>query len=347
MPPGPPGGREREILTAIVETFIASGEPVGSRTIARASREGLSPATVRNVMADLADAGYLEQPHTSAGRVPTAEAYRYYVEQLSGEAHLSHENQSIIQDTLTGVTDVQEFMERTSHVLSLISHGVGVTVASTGPRNALEHVYFSRLGDQKVLAVVVTRSGVVRDRVLRMDIPQADLDLAARYLNENFRGWTMEDMRAELARRIESERGEYQALMKSIELLYQQGALASNEGSDVVFVEGAANLVTGEPDQQRLQDMLRTLEEKEKVIKLLSAYLDTRQEAVRVVIGLDQALPSSSLQNFVLIGAPARVGGEVRGSLAVIGPTRLDYQHTMSAVSYIARLFDKLLNESE
>ncbi len=347
MPPGPPGGREREILTAIVETFIASGEPVGSRTIARASREGLSPATIRNVMADLADAGYLEQPHTSAGRVPTAEAYRYYVEQLSGEAHLSHENESIIQDTLTGVSDVQEFMERTSHVLSLISHGVGVTVASTGPRNALEHVYFSRLGDQKVLAVVVTRSGVVRDRVLRLDIPQADLDLAARYLNENFRGWTMEDMRAELARRIETERGEYQALMKSIELLYQQGALASSEANDVVFVEGAANLVAGEKDQQRLQDMLRTLEEKEKVIKLLSAYLDTRQEAVRVVIGLDEALPSSSLQNFVLIGAPARVGGEVRGSLAVIGPTRLDYQHTMSAVSYIARLFDKLLNESE
>src|ERR1035438_5988071 len=347
MPPGPPGGREREILTAIVETFIASGEPVGSRTIARASREGLSPATIRNVMADLADAGYLEQPHTSAGRVPTAEAYRYYVEQLSGETHLSHENQSIIQDTLTGVTDVAEFMERTSHVLSLISHGVGVTVASTGPRNALEHVYFSRLSDQKVLAVVVTRSGVVRDRVLRLDIPQADLDLASRYLNENFRGWTMEDMRAELARRIETERGEYQALMKSIERLYQQGALASNEGTDVVFVEGAANLVTGEEDRQRLQDMLRTLEEKEKVVKLLGAYLDTRQEAVRVVIGLDEALPASNLQNFVLIGAPARVGGEVMGSLAVIGPTRLDYQHTMSAVSYIARLFDKLLNESE
>jgi heat-inducible transcriptional repressor len=107
------------------------------------------------------------------------------------------------------------------------------------------------------------------------------------------------------------------------------------------------NQVAGQEDRERLQDMLRTLEEKEKVVKLLSAYLDTRQEAVRVVIGLDEALPSSSLQNFVLIGAPARVGGEVMGSLAVIGPTRLDYQHTMSAVSYIARLFDKLLNESE
>ncbi len=320
---------------------------MGSRTIARSSREGLSAATIRNVMADLTDAGYLEQPHTSAGRVPTPEAYRYYVEQLSGEAHLSRENESIIQDTLTGVADVQEFMERTSHVLSLISHSVGVTIATSGPRNALEHVYFSRLGDQKVLAVVVTRSGVVRDRVLRLDIPQADLDLAARYLNENFRGWTMEDMRVELARRIEGERSEYDRLMKSLEQLYKQGALAGTEGTETVFVEGAANLLTGEDDRQRLQDLLRTLEEKEKVVKLLSAYLDTRQEAVRVVIGLDEALPASSLQNFVLIGAPARVGGEVVGSLAVIGPTRLDYQHTMSAVSYITRLFDKLLNESE
>jgi heat-inducible transcriptional repressor len=345
MPPGPAGGREREILTAIVETFIASGEPVGSRTLARTSREGLSAATIRNVMADLADAGFLEQPHASAGRVPTAEAYRYYVEQLSGEARLSHENQSIIKDTLTGATDVEEFMERTSHVLSLISHSVGVTVATTGPRNALDHVYFSRLSEQKVLAVVVARSGVVRDRVLRLDISQNDLDLAARYINENFRGWTMDDMRAELARRLEQERSEYNRLMNSLEQLYQQGALASNQGTQAVFVEGAANLVTGDQDRQRLQEMLRTLEEKEKVVKLLGAYLDTQQEAVRVVIGLDEALPS--MQNFVLIGAPARVGGEVMGSLAVIGPTRLDYQHTMSAVSYIARLFDKLLNESE
>jgi heat-inducible transcriptional repressor len=345
MPSGPAGEREREILTAIVETFIATGEPVGSRTLARTSREGLSAATIRNVMADLADAGFLDQPHTSAGRVPSTEAYRYYVEQLSGETRLSHENESIIQDTLTGVTDVQEFMERTSHVLSLISHSVGVTVASSGPRNALEHVYFSRLGHQKVLAVVVTRSGVVRDRVLRLDLPQSELDLAARYINDNFRGWIMEDMRAEIARRLETERSEYDRLMQSIEQLYKQGALATSDAPEAVFVEGAANLVTGEEDRQRLQDMLRTLEEKEKVVKLLSAYLDARQEAVRVVIGLDEALPS--MRNFVLIGAPARVGGEVMGSLAVIGPTRLDYQHTMSAVSYIARLFDKLLNESE
>ena len=346
MPPGPPiGEREREILTAIVETFIATGDPVGSRTLARSNREGLSPATIRNVMADLADAGYLEQPHTSAGRVPSSEAYRYYVEQLTGKASLSQEDQGIIKDSLHGVSDVQEFMERTSHVLSLISHNVGITVAVGGPKNALEHVYFSRLGDQKVLAVLVTRSGLVRDRVLRLDLPQADLDAAARFINENFRGWTMEAMRAELARRLEQERSEYDRLMKSVEQLYQQGALTADETAQVVFVEGASNLVTGEQDRQRLQELLQTLEEKQKIVELLGAYLDAKQEAVRVVIGLDEALPS--MRNFVLIGAPARVGDDVMGSLAVIGPTRIDYQHTMTAVSYIARLFDKILNESE
>jgi len=350
MPAGPSiGDRERQILTAIVETFIATGDPVGSRTLARSNKEGLSPATIRNVMADLAEAGFLEQPHTSAGRVPSTEAYRYYVEQLTGKAslsdNLSQEDQGMIQESLHGVADVQEFMERTSHVLSLISHNVGVTVAIGGPKNALEHVYFSRLGDQKVLAVLVTRSGLVRDRVLRMDLPQSDLDAAARFINDNFRGWTMETMRSELARRLEQERSEYDRLMSSVEQLYRQGALAADETAQVVFVEGASNLVNSQHDNKRLQELLQALEEKQKIVELLGAYLDAKQEAVRVVIGLDEALPS--MRNFVLIGAPARVGDDVMGSLAVIGPTRIDYQHTMTAVSYIARLFDKLLNESE
>ena len=136
------GNREREILTALVETFITTGEPVGSRTLARSNREGLSAASIRNVMADLSEAGFLEQPHTSSGRVPTTEAYRYYVEQITGTASLAPQEESMISDSLAGITDVQEFMERTSHVLSLISRNVGVAVATSGPRNALEHVYF-------------------------------------------------------------------------------------------------------------------------------------------------------------------------------------------------------------
>jgi len=339
------GDREREILTAIVETFISTGEPVGSRMISRSSREGLSPATIRNVMADLADAGYLEQPHTSAGRIPSASAYRYYVEQLSGKTQLSQADEGMIQDSLQGVTDVQEFMERTSHVLSLISRNVGVAVATSGAKNALEHVYFSRLGDQKVLAVVVTKSGVVRDRVLRLDLPQSDLDAAARFINENFRGWTLKDVRAEIAGRLEQERSEYDRLMTSVEQLYKQGVLSGEDSAQVVFVEGAANLVPSEQDRKRLQELLHALDEKQRLIELLGAYLDAKQEAVRVVIGLDEAQPS--MRNLVLIGTPARVGGEVMGSLAVLGPPRMDYQHTITAVSYIARLFDKVLNESE
>jgi len=341
------GQRERDILTAVIETYLESGEPVGSRTVARRNREGLSPASIRNVMSDLAEAGMLEQPHTSAGRVPTPQAYRYYVEHLTGQARIMPADQEMIEGQLQGLTDVGEFMERTSRVLSLISRGVGVAITGAGSGNALEHVYFSRLADHKVLAVVVPRSGVVRDRLLRMqhDLPQADLELAARYINENFRGWTLNKVRAELARRIEQERSEYDRLHRSLEQLYQQGALGSDDRARGVYVEGAVNLLNTEQDRERLRHLMETLNEKERVAELLSAYLDARQEAVRVVIGLEDALPE--MRNFVLIGAPARVGEEVMGSLAVIGPTRMDYQHTISAVSYIARLFDRILNEVE
>jgi len=338
------GPREREILTAIIETYIVSGEPVGSRTLSRQNKDGLSPATIRNVMADLVDAGFLEQPHTSAGRVPTAQAYRYYVDQISGKALISPADQNLISETLQDTVDIQQFLERTSHVLSLVSSGVGVAIAKTGQQNALEHVHFSRQGPNKVLAVVVTKSGVVHDRMMKLDrdLSQIDLDTAANYINVNFRGWTVDKLKAEIAKRIEHERSEYDQIMQNLKELYKSGALAAGEPSRNIFVEGVANLVAKQEDREQLREMLKTLEEKERVAELLSAYLDTQQEAVRVVIGLEETVPE--MRNFVLIGAPARVGEEMLGSLAVIGPTRMDYQHTITAVSYIAQLFDKLLN---
>ena len=342
------GSREREILTAIIETYIATGEPVGSRTLARSNKDSLSPATIRNVMADLADAGLLEQPHTSAGRVPSPQGYRYYVEQLTGRAQISQADQEMITSSFSGIGDPQEFLERTSHVLSLISRGVGVAVSSPGrDRNELEHVYFSRLASGKVLAVVVTRSGLVRDRVLRMerDVPQTELETAANYINSNFQGWTIDSIRNELARRIEQERSEYDKLMSSIEQLYLGGALHQDSESNTVYVEGVSNLIVKDADRERLREMLRVLEEKQRIVELLSSYVDTKQEAVRVVIGLEERLPE--MRNLVLIGAPARVGDEMVGSLAVIGPTRMDYEHTITAVSYIAQLFDKVLNGNQ
>ena len=341
------GRREQEILTAIVETYISTGEPVGSRTLARRNSEGLSAATIRNVMADLAEAGLLAQPHTSSGRVPSVEGYRYYAEKLSGGATLKPDDEQAIQRYFQGVNEVQEFMERTSHVLSLISSGVGVAITTAGPRNALEHVHFQRLAGQRVLAIVVTHSGVVRDRLLRLthDVEQRELDLASRYINDNFRGWLLEDVRRELERRIEQERSEYDKLMRSVAELYNSGALAAQNETAEVFVEGTANLVQRENDSDRLRQLLKTLEEKSRIVELLSSYVDTKQEAVRVIIGLEETMPD--LSSFVLIGAPARSGQEILGRLAVIGPTRMDYAHTIHAVSYIAQLFDKLLNDSE
>ena len=340
----PIGPRERQILTALVETYISTGEPVGSVTLSRAyNKEGLSPATIRNVMAELSEGGYIEQPHTSAGRIPTPAAYRFYVDQISGRAQITEQSRELITGSLTGVGDVQEFMERTSRVLSLISSGVGVAVSAGGPTNTLDHIYFTRLASNKILAVVVTTNGVVRDRLLRVsrELSQTDLETAANYINENFRGWTIADIRGELLRRVEQQRNEYDRLMQAVNELNQAGALET-QAAPAVFVEGVANLVDARADRDRLTQMLRTLEERQKVGELLGAYLDAQQEAVRVVIGLEDAAPG--MKDFVLIGAPARVGNEVMGSVAVIGPTRMDYQHTITAVSYIAGLFDKILN---
>lgn len=340
------GRREQEILTAIVETYISTGEPVGSRTLARSNGEGLSAATIRNVMADLAEAGLLAQPHTSSGRVPSVAGYRYYVERLSGTMQLADDDQQHIQHYFQGVEDVPEFMERTSHVLSLISSGVGVAVVSNGPQRALEHVHFQRLTEQRVLAIVVTRCGMVRDRVLRLprDFAQDELDLAARYINDNFRGWLLETARREIERRLAEERSEYDRLMQSIAQLYQSGALPAADTAEV-FVEGTANLVSDERDSERLRQLLKTLEEKARIVELLASYVDARQEQVRVIVGLEDSAPD--LRGLVLIGAPARSGEELLGRVAVIGPTRIDYQNTMNAVSYIARLYDKIFNDPE
>lgn len=338
------GQRERDILTAIIDQYISTGEPVGSRTLARLISEGLSPATVRNVMADLADSGFLEQPHTSAGRVPTAQAFRYYVQQLARDRSLPEADQNMIRSSIGQPEDTEQFLERSSHVLSQLSRSVGVAMATNVAGEALEHVHFTRLAENKVLAVVVTRGGVVSDRVLRVkrDLRQDDLDVSARYINENFRGWTLTDIRAELQHRIEQERSEYDRLMQSLEQLCREGALAGGPRGQAIFVEGAANLVANAPDAERLRQILETLEAKEGLAEILNAYLNKDGPEVRVVIGLENAGPH--LQNFVLIGAPARLGEELMGGLAVLGPTRIDYEHMIPAVQYIARLFDELVH---
>jgi len=347
--------RQRQILTAIVESYISTGEPVSSGMIARmqggTSGAAMSSATIRNEMADLADAGMLEQPHTSAGRIPSAEAFRMYVAQLHGGAAarlpgLSRaEVQSQIDTSFAGVAGAQALLARTSHVLATLSSGVGLAIGAVANADLLEHVHFSRLAARRVLAVLVTRSGMVRDRVLAIDrdLTIVELETAANFLNENYRGWNIERVRAELARRIERERSEYQEMVSSAQQLWAGTVPDSGHAEQRVYVEGVANLVGMPEDRARLREMLSALEEKQKLVELLNAYIDTRQESVRVVFDLEEQAPE--MAGLVLIAAPARVGGESVGTVGVIGPKRMHYENAMSAVSYVAQVFDRMSSD--
>jgi heat-inducible transcriptional repressor len=345
------GRRERLVLTAIIDMYIATGEPVASLAVARlyAHIDGMSSATIRNVMATLSEAGYLEQSHTSAGRTPTAKAFRLYVDQLSGKPHalpvpISKELREQIDDCFTGVTSREQFLERTSHVLALVSSGVGLAAIVRGEAGQLEHIHFTRLAPNRVLAVMVTKAGSVLDRVLQMerDLSSAELEGAAAFLNQNYRGWMFERIRTEVAKRIDQDRSEYDKLMRSVEDLYRQGALDREpSGEMLVFVEGVANLINSRVERDRLRQLLAALEEKQRLVDLLTAYVDARQQAVRVVVGLEETIPE--MQDLVLIGTGARLGANSLGTVAVLAHTRIQYQETINTVSYIAQLSERIL----
>jgi heat-inducible transcriptional repressor len=337
--------RQRAILMTVVERYIETGEPVGSGTIAALVGATLSSATVRNEMVALADAGLLEQPHTSAGRVPTARAFRMYVDRLGegGRRVLSAGSRDDIDARFADVAGTQAMLERTSHVLAVLSSGVGVAIAAVPCGDLLEHVHFSRLAAARVLAVVVTRGGMVRDRVLALDadVSLGELETAANFLNENFRGWEVERICTELRARVASERLEYHTLLGSVEQLWSRTVPAAS-ATQRVFVDGVANLVGlrgGVDDRERLREMLQALETKQRLVELLNAYIDARQDSVRVVFELEEHAPE--MAGLVLIAAPARLGGEGHGTVAVLGPKRMQYERTMNAVGYVAQVLER------
>jgi heat-inducible transcriptional repressor len=346
------GPREGIILTAIVENYIANGDPVASQAIARQqNREGMSAATVRNVMVELSESGYLEQPHTSAGRVPTAQAFRYYVEQLlvrtaSPQHALPQPTQEQIEETFNGVASATDFFSRTSHILALLSGGVGVALTAAGDRELLEHVHFVRLAPARVLTVLVTTSGAVRDRLMTLerDLTAVELETAANYLNANFHGWTLERIRQELARRMDRERSEYNKILRSLEELWEKCAMQRTVQEKSVFVDGISNLMVNEADRKHLRQIFMALEEKQRVIDLLNAYVNSSNTSVRVVVGLEDAMPE--MRGLVLVAAPARRGQEHLGTVGVIGPTRMQYASTIGTVTYIADLFGRWADPS-
>jgi len=333
--------RHQQILTDVVRAYIETGEPVSSRSIARMHVEPLSPATVRNVMADLENQGLLYQPHTSAGRVPTAAAYRFFVEQVAAQATASPEDRQWIRRELEAAQTPEAVMERASHVLAAVSRGLGIFISPPLARSVVEHLRFLLLPDGRVLIVLVSGGGQTRDKLIRPEraFRQEDLDRIAAYLNQHYIGWTLEAMRADLRKQLEQDREQYGRLADDALLLCDPSILG--DGADrKIYVEGAA-LIAASPDftnQEHLRELLEAIEEKDRLIALLSGCIEA-PEPVHVELGLDKI--SNGGKHLALVSASYSSNDQVQGTLGILAPMRMHYERVITAVAFMAQFFSE------
>jgi heat-inducible transcriptional repressor len=324
--------RHREILNSIVREYIETGEPVGSRTIAKLRQNSLSPASIRNVMADLADEGYLSQPHTSAGRVPTEKAFRFYAGSLAAARFATLDTGRLASQSF-GLDSVGAHVERSSHMLVELTRNVGIAAALPALSQELEQIELLPLADRRVLVVLVTRDHIVRNRAITLDEPVSPAELASirNYINRNFAGWQMGAARRELVRRIVAERELYQAELRKIQLLYQ-GGLLDVDTSPEVHMEGVSNLfgLDLHLTREKMRELLRALEEKKRLIELLDRFLEQPPGELEIHVGLEQAHPA--MKELALIGMTVRLRTGLPAKVAVLGPMRMHYERVMAAV---------------
>lgn len=331
--------RTIEILKAIVQEYIETGEPVASRTISRARRDGLSPASVRNIMADLADDGYLSQPHTSAGRIPTDKAFQVYVQALTGGRVPAAEVERV-RAAFSDAETVEERMERSSHLLTELTRSMGIAAAIPAAAQTLDHVELVALADHRVLMIVITSDQMVHDRIVFVDEPieQDELSSIRNYINRNFAGWSLSDVQRELQSRLEEESAAYDSILKKLVLLYDKGLLDVGQAPSV-YLEGASYLVGLDfhLTRERLFEMFRALEEKKRILQLLERFLERPSGEVGIQIGLGEAHPS--LRGLSLIGITVALPGGLSAKMAVVGPVRMNYERAVSAVIHVGRIF--------
>src|SRR5205814_2918409 len=238
--PRPLDERPREILRLIIRSYVTSGEPVGSRTLAKSIEWRLSPATIRNIMSDLEDDGYLAQPHTSAGRIPSEKGYRFYVDNLTDSGKVSKSDERYISRMLAESESPEDVMSRTSMVLSTISKNVGIVIAPPMAATVLKHIEFVDLTDGKILVVFVSKSGLLQRKLIRVGdrYTQDELDKAGRYLVEKFSGKTLTEIRNELLRMMQAERSLYDRMLSLLQTWGETLGQEATAGS--IYVQGTA-----------------------------------------------------------------------------------------------------------
>jgi heat-inducible transcriptional repressor len=347
------------VLAAVIKEHLVTGEAVGSLILADrfSNSPGWSSATIRNVLAELEESGLVEQPHTSAGRVPTDQGYRYYVDNILEEARLSRADLRAIDKVfmssgLDSATSSERIMERMSHALSQLSENVGIVVSPAHTENRLNHIEFVQLSDKRILVVLVTTSNIIHNKIIRLEdtITQEELEQTARYLNTEYSGKSLLAIRTEILELMSVEKALYDRLLRNAILLCDMSLDGEDSSGGGVYVDGASNILSKPDfvDVDRMRELFRTFEEKSRLIQILNECISREQYStvsdVHVVIGREH--PISSMRNCALITAPYRLGSnEHLGTLGVVGPMRIEYSRIMAMVNYMARLIERRLDE--
>ena len=334
--------RARLLLKALVERYIADGQPVGSRTLSKAPGIELSPATIRNVMSDLEDLGLISSPHTSAGRIPTARGYRLFVDTMLTSQRDPFVATGQMSSARLAPDQPQKVISNAAHMLSSLSQFVGVVMA---PRrtSVFKHIEFLRLSEKRFLVIIVSPDGDVQNRVIftEMDYAQSQLIEAANFLNSNYAGMAMEQVRERLQNEVEALRGEIAALMQEAVKVSSE-AIASREE---VVVSGERNLLAVSDfsgDMGNLRKLFDLFEQKAQLMRLLD--VSSRAEGVRIYIGGESQV--ISYQELSIVTAPYEVDGRVVGTLGVIGPMRMPYEKMIQIVDITSRLVSSALSHN-
>ncbi|MDM4766378.1 heat-inducible transcriptional repressor HrcA [Pelomonas sp. SE-A7] len=331
--------RSKSLLKTLVERYIADGQPVGSRTLSKASGLELSAATIRNVMADLEELGLIASPHTSAGRIPTARGYRMFVDTMLTARPAAMSSESLEQQLMPD--QPQRVITSAAQLLSNLSSFVGVVTAPRKP-SVFHHIEFLRLGERRVLVILVSPDGDVQNRVIftAQDHSQSELAEASNRLNAQYAGLTLEAVRERLKLEVDQLRGEIAQLMQ---VAVQAGTEAMQQEEEHLIISGERNLLTVQDfsnDLGSLRRMFGLFEEKTQLMRLLD--VSSRAEGVRIYIGGEsQVVPYEELS---VVSAPYEIDGQVVGTLGVIGPTRMAYDRMIQIVDITSRMVSQALS---
>jgi heat-inducible transcriptional repressor len=339
--------RAREVLHEIILQHIASGEAISSRTLAKSGRFHLSPASLRNVMADLEDLGYLQHPHTSAGRVPTDRGYRFFIDHLMKSRTLSVRDREVIDDQVAHASAVEEVLQLTSRLLSSLSDQVGVVFMPTLLHFTIRSMDFILVAESKILCVIVGTNGMVVNKVVetRLAVTREELEKIGRYITVEFSGLTLDQIRRRLIRMTEQERALHDEMLRKTIAL---GIEAVNDVTPLehdLIVEGAASILT-KPEFGDADSMRKTflaLQEKEKLIHILESFLS--EEGLQVLIGSESDF--TQIHNFSIVARRYGTCSAPLGMVGIIGPMRMEYARMAPLVDYLGRALSRKIEEQQ